>query len=92
MPILAARTSACERWAGVCSTNPQVSHTRFSQADFERQGKHLTYLALGLSRRFRGKHWLIVIGVHTIPELDVLIDWEGCNGSTRSTARRILWF
>jgi hypothetical protein len=46
-----------------------------SQADFERQGKHLTYLALGLSRRFRGKHWLIVIGVHTIPELDVLIDW-----------------
>jgi hypothetical protein len=45
------------------------------QADFERQGKRLTYLALGLSRRFRGKHWLIVIGVHTIPELDVLIDW-----------------
>jgi hypothetical protein len=46
-----------------------------SQADFERRGKYLTYLALGLSRRFRGKHWLIVIGVHTIPELDVLIDW-----------------
>ena len=45
------------------------------QVDFERQGKHLTYLALGLSRRFRGKHWLMVIGVHTIPELDVLIDW-----------------
>jgi hypothetical protein len=45
------------------------------QADFERRGKHLTYLALGLSRRFRGKHWLLVVGVHTIPELDVLIDW-----------------
>jgi hypothetical protein len=45
------------------------------QADFERRGKHHTYLALGLSRRFRGKHWLLVIGVHTIPELDVLIDW-----------------
>jgi hypothetical protein len=45
------------------------------QADFERRGKHLTYLALGLSRRFRGKHWLLVIGVHTIPELDVLMDW-----------------
>ena len=39
------------------------------------QGKHLTYLALGLSRCFRGKHWLMVIGVHTIPELDVRIDW-----------------
>jgi hypothetical protein len=46
-----------------------------SQTDFERRGKHLTYLALGLSRRFRGKHWLLVIGVHTIPELDVPINW-----------------
>jgi hypothetical protein len=27
-----------------------------SQADFERRGKCLTYLALGLSRRFHGKH------------------------------------
>jgi hypothetical protein len=39
------------------------------------RGKHITYLALGLSRRFRGKHWLLVIGVHTIPELDVPINW-----------------
>ena len=46
-----------------------------SQADFERRGKHLTYLALGLSRRYHGKHWLLVIGVHTIPELDVRIDY-----------------
>jgi hypothetical protein len=46
-----------------------------SQADFERRGKHLTCLTLGLSRRFCGKHWLLVVGVHTIPELDVLIDW-----------------
>jgi hypothetical protein len=46
-----------------------------SQPDFERQGKHLTSLVLGLSRRFHGKHWLIVTGVHTVPELDVLIDW-----------------
>jgi hypothetical protein len=35
-----------------------------SQADFERRGEYLTCLALGLSRRFRGKHWFIVIGVH----------------------------
>jgi hypothetical protein len=46
-----------------------------SQADFERRGKYLTYLALGLSRRYRGKHWLLVVGVHTIPELDVCIDY-----------------
>jgi hypothetical protein len=46
-----------------------------TQAEFERRGKHPTYLALGLSRRYRGKHWLLVIGVHTIPELDVRIDY-----------------
>jgi hypothetical protein len=46
-----------------------------SQTDFELRGKHLTYLAIGLSRRYRGKHWLIVIGVHTIPELDICIDY-----------------
>lgn len=46
-----------------------------SQADFEQRGKRLTYLALGLSRRFRGMHWLLMIGVHTIPELDVPIDY-----------------
>jgi hypothetical protein len=43
--------------------------------DFERQGKYLTHLALGLPRRFCGNHGLIVIGVHTIPELDVPIDY-----------------
>ncbi len=45
------------------------------RADFERRGKYLTYLALGLSRLYRGKHWLIVIGVHAIPELVVPIDY-----------------
>ena len=46
-----------------------------SQAEFERRGKCLTYLALGLSRRFHGKHWLRVIGVQTTPELDVPVDY-----------------
>jgi hypothetical protein len=32
-----------------------------TQTEFERRGKHPTYLALGLSRRYRGKHWLLVI-------------------------------
>jgi hypothetical protein len=45
-------------------------------ADFEQRGKHLTYLALGLLRRFHGKHWRLVIGVHSIPELDVPIDYR----------------
>lgn len=46
-----------------------------SQADFQRRRKRITYLALGLSRLYRGKHWLIVVGVHTLPELDVPIDY-----------------
>lgn len=48
---------------------------QLTQADFARQGKHVTYLALGLSRLYRGKHWLIVVGVHSIPELAVEIDY-----------------
>jgi len=48
---------------------------RLSRADFERRGKQITYLALGLSRLYRGKHWLIVVGVHSIPELAVEIDY-----------------
>jgi len=48
---------------------------QLSRADFERRGKQITYLALGLSRLYRGKHWLIVVGVHSIPELAVEIDY-----------------
>ena len=48
---------------------------RRSQADFERQGKEITYLALGLSRLYKDKHWLIVVGVHSIPELAVEVDY-----------------
>ncbi|MFW0859733.1 MAG: hypothetical protein AAGB97_06155 [Dehalococcoidia bacterium] len=47
---------------------------QLNPADFERQGKQITYLALGLSRLYWGKHWLIVVGVHSIPELAVEID------------------
>ncbi len=45
------------------------------QAGFARQGKAATYLAVGLSRLHQGKHWLIVVGVHTLPELAVEIDY-----------------
>jgi len=48
---------------------------QLSRADFERQGKQVTYLALGLSRLYRGKHWLIVVGAHSIPELVVDVDY-----------------
>jgi len=34
------------------------------------------YLALGLSRGFQGKMWLIVIGVHMVPDYQVEIDYR----------------
>jgi len=38
-------------------------------------GKYPTDLALGLSRRFRGQQWLMVIGMQTMPEPDVRVAW-----------------
>jgi hypothetical protein len=46
-----------------------------TRGDFERRGKQATYLAVGLSRLYQGKHWPLVVGVHTIPEMDVEIDY-----------------
>lgn len=34
------------------------------------------YLALGLTRRFRGKCWLMIVGVHVIPDYDAAIDYS----------------
>ncbi len=45
------------------------------QADFERQGKGATYLAIGLSRLYHNKHWPILVGVHSLPELAVEVDY-----------------
>lgn len=46
-----------------------------SDEDFRRHDKQSTYLTIGLSRPFQGKHWLILVGAHTIPELAVEIDF-----------------
>jgi hypothetical protein len=46
-----------------------------SDGDFRRHDKQSTYLTIGLSRPFQGKHWLILVGAHTIPELTVEIDF-----------------
>jgi hypothetical protein len=34
------------------------------------------YLALGLSRGYQGQYWLMVIGVHTVPDYEVMIDYH----------------
>lgn len=54
---------------------PHETELRLSEEDFLRQGKSEVYLALGLSRLYQGKHWPLVVGVHSIPELDVEIDY-----------------
>ncbi len=46
-----------------------------TEQDFRRSGKQATYLALGLSRLYRDKHWLILVGVHSVPELEVEVDY-----------------
>jgi hypothetical protein len=48
---------------------------RLGEGDFWRQGKSAIYLAVGLSRLYKGKHWPLVVGVHSIPELEVEIDY-----------------
>jgi len=34
------------------------------------------YLALGLSRSYQGEYWLLVLGVHTVPDYEVGIDYD----------------
>ena len=46
-----------------------------TEADFARQHKQATYLAVGLSRLHQGQHWPILVGVHTLPELEVAVDY-----------------
>ncbi|HKV38534.1 MAG TPA: hypothetical protein VJX67_04910, partial [Blastocatellia bacterium] len=46
-----------------------------SDKDFRRRGKASTYFAVGLSRLYLDKHWIIVVGVHSLPELDIEIDY-----------------
>ena len=51
--------------------------TDYDAADLEtRYGVQEVYLAVGLTRAYRGGYWTIVIGVHTVPGYDVLIDYD----------------
>jgi hypothetical protein len=52
-----------------------ASHVELTDKDFRRRGKEDTYFAVGLSRLYLDRHWIIVVGVHSLPELDVEIDY-----------------
>ena len=36
----------------------------------------MIYVALGLSRTHEGKHWTLVVGVHTIPDYQAEVDYR----------------
>ena len=44
------------------------------EALLERLKADAIYLALGLSRAYQGKYWLLVIGVHVVPDYEATID------------------
>ncbi|MFN2167910.1 MAG: dual OB domain-containing protein [Anaerolineae bacterium] len=51
--------------------------TNFDAGDLEaRFGIEEVYLTVGLTRSFRGGFWTLVIGVHTLPEYEVAIDYD----------------
>jgi hypothetical protein len=56
---------------------PDGGWTNFDGGDLEaRLGVAEVYLAVGLTRSFQGTCWPIVIGVHTVPDYDIAIDYD----------------
>jgi hypothetical protein len=51
--------------------------TEFEAGDLEaRYGIQEVYLAVGLSRSFEGKCWPIILGVHTVPDYEAVVDYD----------------
>lgn len=51
--------------------------TEFDEGDLQaRLGVGEIYLALGLTRPYEGRCWPIVIGVHTVPDYEVVVDYD----------------
>jgi hypothetical protein len=49
----------------------------FDDGDLEvRLGVEEVYLALGLTRSYRGGFWCMVVGVHTLPDYEAVIDYD----------------
>ncbi len=56
---------------------PDGGWTEFDAGDLEaRYGLREVYLTLGLTRPYEGRVWTIVVGVHTVPEYEAVIDYE----------------
>jgi hypothetical protein len=60
------------RWLGTTGGTLQLSHQELCV----RLGAEEIYLSLGLSRSYQGQTWLLVIGVHCVPDYIVEIDYQ----------------
>jgi hypothetical protein len=51
--------------------------TDYDAGDLEaRFGIQEVYLAVGLTRAYRGGCWIIVVGVHTVPDYEAAVDYD----------------
>jgi hypothetical protein len=51
--------------------------TEFDVGDLEaRFGIQEIYLVVGVTRSYQGGYWLIVIGVHTVPDYEATVDYD----------------
>ena len=51
--------------------------TNFDAGDLEaRFGIEQVYLAVGLTRSYQGGFWTLVVGVHTLPEYEAVVDYD----------------
>jgi hypothetical protein len=49
----------------------------FDEGDLEaRFGIRQVYLAAGLTRAYKGGHWPMIIGVHTLPDYEATVDYD----------------
>lgn len=59
-------------WAGSIRTQRGYSDRQFREA----LGAKRVFLVMGLSREYQGKHWPMVVGVHTCPDFEGEIDLD----------------
>jgi hypothetical protein len=51
--------------------------TEFDASDLEaRLGVEEIYLTVGLTRSYQGGYWLVVVGVHTLPDFEATVDYD----------------
>ena len=59
-------------WLGKDRSRLRLEHETLH----ERLQANAIYLTLGLSRNWQGVYWLLVVGVHVVPDFEAVIDLE----------------